>query len=412
MNPSSIKPGPSSILAVNGGSSSIKVAVFELAEPLRRVLDCRIEGIGHPESRFVVKSVHPREDVDRVVEARDHIAALHILMDWLQDRIRGGTFKGMGHRLVLGGENYEHPQLVSWDMIEELRRLGPLDPEHLPEEILLIEAFHRQFPEIAQVACFDSAFHHDMPRVARQLAIPRRFESKGVRRHGFHGLSCAYLMEELERVAGREASLGRVVIAHLGNGASITAVRGGRSIDTTMGLTPASGIPMSCRSGDLDPGLARLLARNEHMTSAQFHDMVNHESGLLGISETTGDMQELLALEIDDERAAEAVALFCYQARKSICALAGALGGIDTLIFSGGIGEHLPVIRARICAELAFLGIELDVSRNDADVVLVSSPRSAVAVRVLPTDEEWMIARTVLDVLGLASEPYTLGVSE
>jgi acetate kinase len=284
-------------------------------------------------------------------------------------------------------------------MIEELRQLSPFDPEHLPEEILLTVAFHRRFPDLPQIACFDTAFHHDLPRVARMLPIPRRYEAKGVRRYGFHGLSCAYLMEELGRVAGAKAARGRVILAHLGNGASITAVRKGKSIDTSMSFTPAAGLPMSTRSGDLDPGLGWYLSRAEAVTAKQFHHMVNHESGLLGISETSSDMRSLLVREKKDVRAAEAVDLFCYQAKKWICGMAGALEGVDTLVFAGGIGENAPEVRTRICRGLGFLGIELDRKQNAAGAGVISNKEGRVAVRVIRTDEEWMIARTVGRVL-------------
>jgi acetate kinase len=286
-------------------------------------------------------------------------------------------------------------------MVEELHRLSPFDPEHLPEEILLTEAFHRRFPELPQVACFDTAFHHDLPRVARLLPIPRRYEAQGVRRYGFHGLSYAFLMEELARVAGLQAARGRIILAHLGNGASLAAVYEGKSVDTSMGLTPTGGVPMSTRSGDLDPGLLWYLARTEKMSAKQFNEMVNFQSGLLGVSETSADMRDLLAREPQDVRAAEAVALFCYQVKKWIGAFAAALGGLDTLVFAGGIGENAPTVRARICERLRFLGIVLEEERNAANAGVISAAAGRVVVRVMRTDEELMIATTVCRVLSL-----------
>jgi acetate kinase len=285
-----------------------------------------------------------------------------------------------------------------------LRQLKPFDPEHLPEEIQLTEAFHRRFPELPQVACFDTAFHHDLPRVARLLPIPRRYEAQGVRRYGFHGLSYAFLMGELARLAGAEAAQGRVILAHLGNGASLAAVHYGKPVDTSMSFTPTAGVPMSTRSGDLDPGLLWYLARTENMSAKQFNEMVNFQSGLLGVSETSSDMRDLLDHETQDVRAAEAVALFCYQVKKWIGAFAAALGGLDTLVFAGGIGENAPPVRARICEGLEFLGIELDATRNAASEGLISATAGQVAVRVIRTDEEWMIAQTVCHVLGLTME--------
>jgi acetate kinase len=264
--------------------------------------------------------------------------------------------------------------------------------------------FHQQHPQVPQVACFDTAFHRQMPRVAKILAIPRRFDKKGVQRFGFHGLSYEYLMEELQRISGPRTAKGRIILAHLGNGASMAAVRNGKSIDTTMGFTPAAGLPMSTRSGDIDPGLVWYLARNENITGQKFHDMVHHQSGLLGISETSPDMRDLLAHEKSDVRAAEAVAMFCYHARKWIGAFTAALGGLDTLVFAGGIGENGPVIRARICDGLQFLGLELDRKRNNTSAPIISAPKSKVTIRVIRTDEEIMLARSVLRVLGLTGK--------
>ncbi len=388
------------ILSINGGSSSIKLALFEVDGVLRGILAGRIEGIGLPQGTFSATGQNPADNFSRPLTAPDHTAAVNALMDWIQQIIQRDGLAAVGHRVVHGGPKYWEPQRITREMIAALRELSPFDPEHLPEEILLTEALHRRFPELPQVACFDTAFHHDMPRVAQLISIPRRYEAKGVRRYGFHGISCAYIIGELARLAGAKAANGRVIVAHLGNGASLTAVRGSKSIDTTMALTPAAGIPMSTRSGDLDPDLGWYLARTEQMTAKQFHHMVNHESGLIGVSETSSDMRELLSLEANDVRAAEAVALFCYQVKKWICALAGALEGLDTLIFTGGIGENASSIRARICHGLEFLGIKLDEKRNIAGAPVISSEGSVATVRMIRTDEESMIARSVCRVMG------------
>ncbi|MEO8218954.1 MAG: acetate/propionate family kinase [Acidobacteriota bacterium] len=400
----STKTADPRILTINGGSSSIKFALFGADEPLVRVLEGAIEGIGLPKGRFTVKGENEAEHFSRPLAVPDHRTAVGLLMDWLQERIEHGALAAVGHRVVHGGAKYWEAQRITPEMIEELRRLSPFDPDHLPEEILLTEAFHRRFPDLPQIACFDTAFHHDMPRVARLLPIPRRYEAKGVRRFGFHGLSYEYLMLELERLAKAKPANGRTILAHLGNGASMAAVRNGRSIDTTMGFTPAAGLVMSTRSGDVDPGLVSFLARSEQMTAAQFDRMVNHESGLLGISETSSDMRDLLAREDDDVRAAEAVALFCYEAKKWIGAYAAALGGLDTLVFAGGIGENAPAVRARICEGLGFLGIELDPSRNAASANVISTEGGPTTVRVIRTDEELMIARSVCRVLDLPAK--------
>jgi acetate kinase len=394
-------PAKAYILTVNGGSSSIKFALFETGDSLRRILEGRIERIGLPEAMFVVKGLDLADNFSRPVAAPDHTAAVKLLMDWLEERTKREPLTAVGHRVVHGGPKYSDPQRITSEMVEELRQLSPFDPEHLPEEILLTEAFHRRFPDLTQIACFDTAFHRDMPRVACLLPIPRRYEAKGVHHYGFHGLSYGFLMEDLARLAGPQTARGRVILAHLGNGASLAAVHDGKSVDTTMGFTPTAGVPMSTRSGDLDPGLVWYLARTEGLDAKRFNEMVNFQSGLLGVSETSSDMHDLLERETEDVRAAEAVALFCYQVKKWIGAFAAALGGLDTLVFAGGIGENAPVIRARICDGLGFLGVELNETRNAKNALLISPDAGRVAVRVMHTDEEWMIAKTVCRVLGL-----------
>jgi acetate kinase len=286
-------------------------------------------------------------------------------------------------------------------LLDALHRITPYDPEHLPLEIELIEAIRQRHPSLLQVACFDTAFHRGMPRVASLLPIPRRYEAAGVRRYGFHGLSYEYLMEELARLGDPAATEGRVILAHLGNGASLAAVRDGQSIDTSMGFTPTSGLVMSSRSGDLDPGLVSYLARTEQMSATQFQDMVNHASGLLGVSETRSDMRDR---ETQDVCAAEAVALFCYQVKKGIGAYAAALGGLDTLVFAGSIGEHAPVVRARICDDLELLGIKIDEKHYVTNAGVISAETSRVAVRVMHTDGGVMIAKSVCRVLRLPIE--------
>jgi acetate kinase len=401
---SSMKPANPRILTINGGSSSIKFALFEAGDALRRILEGGVERIGLPEATLRVKGSNRADNFSRLVTAPDHTVAVGALMDWIEERIGRRALTAVGHRVVHGGPKYSKPQLITAEMVAALHRLSPFDPEHLPEEILLTEAFHRRFPDLPQVACFDTAFHHDLPRVARLLTIPRRFEAKGVRRYGFHGLSYAFLLEELARLAGAKAALGRVILAHLGNGASLAAVREGKPVDTSMSFTPTAGVPMSTRSGDLDPGLVWYLTRTEKMSAKQFNEMVNSQSGLLGVSEISSDMHDLLACETRDVRASEAVELFCYQVKKWVGAFAAALGGLDTLVFAGGIGENAPTVRARICAGLGFLGIEIEEKRNAANADVISAAARRVKVRVIRTDEEQMIAKTVCRVLRLGSK--------
>jgi len=404
-----VKSAQPCVLTINGGSSSIKFAVFEASEPLVQTLEGRVEGVGLAKGSFTVIGLDQAENFTRPAAVPDHSTAVGLLMDWIQERMELNPLIAVGHRVVHGGPKYWEPQRITPEMIEELDQLSPFDPDHLPEEILLTVAFHRRFPNLTQIACFDTAFHHDMPRVARLLPLPRRYDARGVQRYGFHGLSYAYLMQELGRVAGAAAAKGRVILAHLGNGASLAAVLDGRSVDTTMAFTPAAGLVMGTRSGDVDPGLVSFLARSEKMTPTQFDCMVNHESGLLGVSETSSDMRDLLARENEDVRAKEAIALFCYQAKKWIGAYAAALGGLDTLVFAGGIGENAPLVRARICQGLGFLGIEIDESRNRAAAAVISTEDSRATVRVIHTDEDLMIAESVCRVLGLGTSTRGTG---
>ena len=387
------------ILAINGGSSSVKFALHQAGAPLQASLYGKLDRIGAAGSTLSWHTTEGRTGDGRV-EVPDRDRATSLLMDWLEAREEFASVCAVGHRVVHGMARTE-PERVTPELLDELRLATPFAPDHLPREIELIEAFGQRHPHLPQVACFDTAFHGRMPRVATLLPIPRRYEARGVRRYGFHGLSYAYLMEELARTAGPEAARGRVILAHLGHGASLAAVRGGTSIDTTMGFTPASGLVMGTRTGDLDPGLVAFLAHTEQMTAEQFDQMINHQSGLLGVSEISSDMRDLIAREADDVRAAEAVALFCYQAKKAVGAFAAALGGLDTLVFSAGIGEQSPSIRARICEGLGFLGVELDNPRNAAHAAVISMDSSQVTVRVMPTNEELMIARAVSRMLGL-----------
>ncbi|HTF16280.1 MAG TPA: acetate/propionate family kinase [Burkholderiales bacterium] len=389
------------ILTINSGSSSIRFAVYEAGEPPRRRLDGKIDRIGLNGTNLTVNDPAVKPQVPRRLGAADHRKAAGFLMDWLQAQPVFASVKAAGHRVVHGMKHSE-PQRVTARLLAELHRITPYAPEHLPRGIALIEAFLRRHPKLPQVACFDTAFHRSMPKVAKLLPIPRRYTAKGVERYGFHGLSYAYLMEELGRL-DPAAAKGRVILAHLGNGASLAAVREGKSIDTSMGFTPTAGLVMSTRTGDLDPGLLYYLARTERMTAARLQRMVNHESGLLGVSGTSSDLRDLLARERGDVRAAEAVALYCYQAKKWIGSFAAALGGLDTLVFAGGTGENAPLVRERICDGLGFLGIELSRKRNAKNAPLVSPDDGRVKVRVIRTDEELMIAKSVTRVLDLSS---------
>ena len=380
------------VLVLNAGSSSLRFTVFDCAASPNRILFGKFDRIGSPKTSFTLKTFASEQTERTDLPMASHVSGLEYLLKYLAGKNGLTGLRAVGHRVVHGGATYRHPQRVDHAMIAELRRLREFDPEHLPAEIALMELLAEKFPGTPQIACFDTAFHSAMPRVAKLLPIPRRYEAQGVQRYGFHGLSYEYLLSQ-------PGLNGRVILAHLGNGASMAAVRDGKPVDTTMAFTPAAGLVMSTRSGDIDPGLIAFLARNDQMTAAQFTRMVNHESGLLGISETSPDMRDLLVRESADVRAAEAIALFCYQAKKWIGAYAAVLGGLDTLVFTGGIGENSAVIRARICDGLGFLGIELDEQQNAANAGTISPTASRAAVRVIRTDEEMVIARAVCKFL-------------
>lgn len=378
------------ILTINAGSSSIKFACYSCDDLFSRRLYGKIERIGLPGSFLLHGDEAGNEEV-RETPVLDMAGAIETLRSSLRERVDLSRVVAVGHRIVHGMEQKSHA-VITAPLIQELKKTSPVDPEHLPLEIAIIELFTREYPELMQVACFDTVFHRDMPRVAQLIPLPRRFDGMGVRRYGFHGLSYAYLLEELGRLDPRRAK-GRVIVAHLGNGASITAIHNGKSVDTSMGFTPTGGIPMSTRTGDLDPGALLYIMKSEGLSVDDLNHLVNHESGLLGVSETSSDMHDLLDHEATDARAKEAVDLFCYEVKKQIGAYAAALGGVETIIFSGGMGENAPRIRARICAGLEFLGLALDETQNQANNEVISTRASPISVRVMRTNEELMIAR-------------------
>jgi acetate kinase len=384
------------ILTVNGGSSSIKFAIFTFSSPPRRVFSGQVERIGLPGTRLISTRAGQSAPETKPVDASTFARAADVLIGYLRERLGGAKIAGVGHRVVHGGVHLLDNQIVTAELVDELRRTQPLDLAHLPREIALIEAFRKGFPSLPQVACFDTAFHRDLPIVARLLPIPRHYFDEGVRRFGFHGLSYTYLMKRLAEVAGPEAANGRVILAHLGSGASMAAVRGGKPIDTTMAFTPTAGLVMGTRPGDLDPGLLVYMMRVQKMSPDEMDAFISQKCGLLGVSQTSSDMRDLIGRRAADARAAEAVDLFCYQAKKFVGALFAALGGLGTLVFSGGIGEHSPQARAGICDGLECLGIHLDPDRNQADKEVISAEGSAVVVRVIATDEEAVIAPAVV----------------
>lgn len=395
---SSKKPETACILTINGGSSSIKFALYAFDPSFRSRLKGKIERIGLPGTHMVHTNAAGDRQQDDDIDVDSHVSAAHYLIHWLEERIGFAAIRAVGHRVVHGME-YSAPQKITPVLLEELHRISPYDPDHLPAEIELIETFRKRHPKLLQVVCFDTSFHRTMPRVAKLLPIPRRFDAARIQRYGFHGLSYAFLMEKLNQVAGAEAARGRIILAHLGSGASMAAVHNGLSIDTTMGFTPAAGMPMGTRPGDLDPGVLWYWLHSEHLSAAQLNRIINHQSGLLGVSETSSDLRDLLARQNEDIRAAEAVEMFCYHSRKWIGSLASVLGGLDTLVFSGGIGENSGEVRARICKGLSFLGVTLDEDRNSVNAPVISFSSSPVTVRVIRTNEERMIAKAALEII-------------
>lgn len=389
-----MNPENSIILTINGGSSSIKFSIYKSGKPLERLLYGEIEKIGTKDSKFNFTTAQSPQKNSTDITANNYDDAINHLVEWLEKQQYFNSVSAIGHRIVHGMQHTE-PEIITDELLNELKKISDFDPEHLPEEIKLIEVFKKRYPEIKQIACFDTSFHTSMPVIAKLLSIPHRFYEMGIRRYGFHGLSYAYLMEELMRTEKIDVKKNKIILAHLGNGASLAAVKEGKSIDTSMGFTPTSGLPMGTRTGDLDPGVAWYLMQYEKFTPKKFRDLINHESGLLGISETSSDMRELLDLKDTDSRAAEAVEFFCYQTKKWIGSFTVALEGLDILVFSGGIGEHSPQIRSKICDGLEFMGIELDEVHNMNNEKLISSDKSRIKVYVIPTNEELMIAKLV-----------------
>ncbi len=385
------------VLTINTGSSSLKAGLYDMGPLERRLLAVDIAEIGSPEGRFRLLGDGGQVVADERRPIPDHDTALHALRPTLDDERH--AFDAVGHRVVHGGAAYTEPCVVTSQLLATLETLVPLAPDHLPQAVHAIRAMQQAYPSLPQVACFDTAFHSSMPPPARRYALPRRLAEAGVVRYGFHGLSYESIMAALRTIAPVEAD-GRLIIAHLGNGSSMAAVRGGVGVETTMGFTPAGGLVMGTRAGDLDPGVLLYLLEEAKMTPAALNTMINKEAGLLGVSGTTGDMRELLGREATDPRAAEAIDLFCYQARKFLGALTTVLGGVDTVVFTGGIGEHAAPVRARICARLEFLGIRLDPQRNAASAPIISEARSPVTVRVIAADEDLMIARHTLRLIG------------
>lgn len=377
------------ILTLNAGSSSLKFALFSAVRNPRRLWSGAIDRIGLPGARFQLSDARKTVVLDESGTISNHEAALTRLLRAVAALPGTLDLVAVGHRVVHGGPECDCPKRVTPALTARLRRLASLAPLHIPPNLAGIDAVLATRPDLLQVACFDTSFHHDIPRMARMTALPRALTESGVRRYGFHGISYEYIMETLQK-DGVNTGAERIVIAHLGNGATMAAIRGGRPVETTMGFSTIAGLPMGTRCGDLDPGILLYLMREEGMTSDEISDLLYNQSGLLGISGLSRNMQDLL--DSREEAAAEAVDYFCYQARLHLARLTGALGGLDRVVFTGGIGENSAGVRGRICAELGYLGISLDSAANKTGTGVISKPGAGVIVEARATDEEKMIA--------------------
>jgi acetate kinase len=384
---------------MNRGSATLKSALYEAGNRDELLLSMTVDQGGNAGGRLKVADPSGTSLLDSPVDGGDSDAALEVMLAWLGEHGFLTRLAAAGHRLVQGGPRHKDPERITPGFLSEMEQLAPLDPDHMPAAIRGIQFVAGKFPELPQVACFDTAFHSSLPQLARMYALPRSLFDQGILRYGFHGLSYEYVMRELHTVEGKVAD-GLVIIAHLGSGASMAAVKQGKSIDTSMGFTPLEGLVMSTRSGDLDPGVLLYLLEHNKLSAKEMNSLVNKESGLLGVSGKSGDMKVLLDKMHQDARAGEAVDLFCYRAKKYIGAYAAVLGGLDVLVFAGGIGERAPVVRKQICDGLDFLGIRLDAASNEADAAVISSSESRVRVRVIKTDEDLMIVRHVRSTLG------------
>jgi len=380
------------ILTINSGSSSIKFSLYAFDGGEQLILKGAIREIGKEEGYFTIRDRVGHTLLNVSKKIKDHKIATGEITRWLKDNGYADNIRAIGHRIVHGGDRYRRHCPVTSELITYLHSIAHLAPEHLPHEINTIEIMMEEFPDIMEVACFDTAFHESIPPVASTFALPYHLYEEGIRRFGFHGLSYEYVMETLREYDSHKAN-GRVIIAHLGHGASMSAVKDGRCIDTTMGFTPAGGIVMSTRTGDLDPGVLIYLLENKGIRADELNHLINHRSGVLGISGITDNMEELLIKENKDPRAKLAIEIFCYSVKKFIGAFSAIMGGLDTLIFTAGIGENSPRIRQYICEGLDFLGIHLDDIRNRSNEFIISMDSSPVHVMVIPTNEELMIAR-------------------
>lgn len=389
------------ILTVNAGSSSIKLDIFFVdatSNDVNRLLELSITGIGQTSAKLIIQQ-KSKDTQTQEIAVEDHATATEIMTNLLYESGSMHNIVGIGHRIVHGGPKYSKPTHINEEFINYLESYTNFDPEHIPAALKLIRAFQQRIPNVPQIACFDTAFFHNLPRVAQLLTFPSKYQSEGLRRYGFHGLSYTSLGSSFRELAGEDTANGRVVYAHLGSGASLAAVHKGNPVDTTMSFTPASGIIMSTRSGDVDPGISWYLQQEHGVGPEEYKKMVNFESGLLGVSGLSADMYTLIQSEETNTHAADAVELFVYQVKKTIGSFSAVLGGLDSLVFSGGIGEQSSILRKRICDGLEYLSIEIDQVRNDHHETLISSDNSGIGVHVLQTNEAKVIFEQVMGII-------------
>ena len=389
------------ILTINAGSSSIKFALFELNGGLQQkpTVSGQIDGIG-ASAKLIARDPAGKHEVALDLtggQEAQHQASLNFLLNWLQETQTGWSLAAVGHRVVHGGELFSAPIAVDRDIVKKLERFNALAPLHQPHNLNGIRAIASILPDVPQVACFDTAFHRTNPPVAQAFAIPRALSAEGVKRYGFHGLSYEFIARILPEHTPRAS--GRVIVAHLGNGSSMCGMLDHKSMVSTMGFTAIDGLMMGTRSGAIDPGVLLYLMDNKGMGSPELTRLLYKESGLLGVSGISQDMRTLLASS--EPEAEEAIDLYCFRILREVGSLAAAIGGIDALVFTGGIGEHAPEIRRRVCSRLAWLGLVLDDAANAADQLRISTPESGVEVLVVPTNEEWMIAHHAQNLLAL-----------
>ena len=386
------------VLAINSGSSSLKYALYNIGRDEKLILSGAINGISSRTGRFYINDGNNNVLINESLRISNHEIAVVKLLRWLKKNDYLNNLDAVGHRVVHGGPRYFQPLPVSSNLLEKLHDLISISPDHLPQELKVIKTIDQYHPDIKQVVCFDTTFHRNMPELAQLYALPRTLKDEGLIRYGFHGLSYEYVLEELKKRIGNDAANGRIVVAHLGSGASMAAINRGKGIETTMGFTPTGGLMMSTRSGDLDPGVILYLLRQKNLSLVEVTEMVNKNAGLLGVSKISGDMKELLERKKNPD-AVEAVNMFCYQAKKFLGSLIAVLGGLDSLVFTGGIGENSPPIRKRICENMEFFGIHLNADRNKENAAVISDDNSTVTVRVIKTNEQIMVARHTRDCL-------------